>query len=104
MWKEGRPAGALLALALDGEQADYVALVAWLSAQRPESQGAAWTLSARREGTDQLLRTRCLPPHHGADALVGQQLQQHRVWQPAIDDVGRADTALHRIEGAANLR
>ena len=34
------------ALALDGEQADYVALVAWLSAQRPENQGAAWTLSA----------------------------------------------------------
>ena len=34
--------------------------------------------------------TRCLPGEHGADAALGEQLEQQRVWHPRVDDVGRA--------------
>lgn len=34
------------ALALDAEQADYLALTAWLSSQKTDGQSASWTLSA----------------------------------------------------------
>ena len=33
-----------------------------------------------------------------------EHLEQHRVLDPAVDDLGGADAALHRVEGAPHLR
>jgi hypothetical protein len=44
-----------------------------------------------------------LPRHHGADAGVGQQLDQDGVRHAPVDDVRAADAAIDRVGAGAQL-
>src|SRR5690606_30882405 len=41
--------------------------------------------------------------HHGADALVGEDLEQKRVHAAAVDDVGAGHAALERLDARLHL-
>src|SRR5699024_468465 len=42
--------------------------------------------------------------HHGADATHGEQLEEHRVGDAAVDDVSGTDSPAHGVEAGLHLR